>query len=532
MRPYAESDQFRYPNAEIIVGLVLQLGIDRDEFITELEAELGELNYKNVRKIIVSGAMHLFEPLGLTDESGEKIKLDDSSLFKHISTYMDLGNALRRKADRGDLLALVTIDKIAAQRKSDKHGPRPFRRVAHILSSLKHPDEVHTLRRVYGPGFLVIGVHAPREVRINSLAEKFAKERNAPIDEKNSRYQKCKEDSESLVLRDEREPFTYGQRMEDAFQLADLFVTFSSSAHRDSVRYEIKRFLHLIMGDVSSSRKDPGGISSTPTKDEYGMFQAFSASLRSGAISRQIGAAIASASDREILALGCNDVPKAKGGLYWEDDKNDSREITKKEDSAAKYELEMLNDVYKVLQSANPGAAIPDVKALRMHLENTRIMKLVEFMREAHAEMDAISSAARLGISIRGSILYCTTFPCHECAKLIVASGIERVVYIEPYRKSRALELHSDSIEHDKLAPHKDMVHFEHFVGIGPSKYLDLFSISRPGRKMTRKDKDDMRIGFDPKNAQLRDPLSPNSYLDREILVTKILVQSKKKLAK
>ena len=51
----------------------------------------------------------------------------------------------------------------------------------------------------------------------------------------------------------------------------------------------------------------------------------------------------------------------------------------------------------------------------------------------AHAEANAIGYAARKGISVEGCTLYCTTRPCLECAKLIVAAGIARVVYFEGY---------------------------------------------------------------------------------------------------
>lgn len=51
----------------------------------------------------------------------------------------------------------------------------------------------------------------------------------------------------------------------------------------------------------------------------------------------------------------------------------------------------------------------------------------------AHAEANAIVQAGRNGINTDGSILYCTTYPCSYCAKLIVNAGIKRVVYGEGY---------------------------------------------------------------------------------------------------
>lgn len=51
-----------------------------------------------------------------------------------------------------------------------------------------------------------------------------------------------------------------------------------------------------------------------------------------------------------------------------------------------------------------------------------------------HAEQNVIAFAAKNGISTNGCTLYITTLPCPECAKLIVQSGIKKVVYKETYR--------------------------------------------------------------------------------------------------
>ena len=58
-----------------------------------------------------------------------------------------------------------------------------------------------------------------------------------------------------------------------------------------------------------------------------------------------------------------------------------------------------------------------------------------------HAEANAITKVAKSGNSSEGATLYITTSPCIECAKLIIQSGIERVVYSEEYRKSEGIEL-------------------------------------------------------------------------------------------
>ena len=58
-----------------------------------------------------------------------------------------------------------------------------------------------------------------------------------------------------------------------------------------------------------------------------------------------------------------------------------------------------------------------------------------------HAEANAITKVARSNNSSEGATLYVTSSPCIECAKLIIQSGIKRVVYADSYRLSDGIEL-------------------------------------------------------------------------------------------
>ena len=82
-------------------------------------------------------------------------------------------------------------------------------------------------------------------------------------------------------------------------------------------------------------------------------------------------------------------------------------------------------------------------------MKQTRLLSLIEFGRIVHAEMSALSQAARLGVAVKGATLYTTAFPCHMCMRLVVAAGISRVVYVDPYPKSLASEMYADSITAD-----------------------------------------------------------------------------------
>lgn len=115
--------------------------------------------------------------------------------------------------------------------------------------------------------------------------------------------------------------------------------------------------------------------------------------------------------------------------------------------------------------------------SLKDVLAGSQILNVIEYGRAVHAEMAAITDAARRGVSVQDATLYCTTFPCHLCAKHIIAAGIRRVVYIEPYPKSAAASLFKDSMVVDPEMPVTDRVSFESFVGIAPSVYSFMFRV-------------------------------------------------------
>jgi len=52
-----------------------------------------------------------------------------------------------------------------------------------------------------------------------------------------------------------------------------------------------------------------------------------------------------------------------------------------------------------------------------------------EICRGLHAEQNAIIQAAKHGMSIQGSVLYCTNLPCSICSKMIINAGILKIVY-------------------------------------------------------------------------------------------------------
>jgi len=56
----------------------------------------------------------------------------------------------------------------------------------------------------------------------------------------------------------------------------------------------------------------------------------------------------------------------------------------------------------------------------------------LKYLYVVHAEINAIVNATRNGVSLKNSTIYCTFFPCNECAKAIINSGIKKLISYEP----------------------------------------------------------------------------------------------------
>lgn len=458
---------------EIIIGLVAAVGTNLELVCNNLEESLKDVNYK-CKTIRLSSFLPQIKNAPWGD-------LPDSPEDNRIDKYMTAGNSLRETVKQGDALALLSIAAIKKMRE-DCGGDAltPIPRQAYILRSLKHPDEVKTLRKIYGHSFILMSSYSPRELRKIELSKKIAQSHNK-FD-----HTKFQAHAEKLIHRDEAEVENiYGQNVRETFPLADVFL---DASHIDYLKKSIDRFLELLFYNPFH----------TPTRDEYAMFHAKAAALRSSSLSRQVGAVI-STPEGDIIAVGTNEVPKSGGGLYWCEDSPDHRDFKKGYDISDSMKKSLLGDVIDRLKKAGwlaPNKSAIEIKELIEEaltsgesplMQGAQLMNILEFGRSVHAEMAALSDAARRGISVKGCNLYTTTFPCHLCAKHVVASGIRKVLYIEPFPKSLVPELYLDSISLDDTQNENKYVIFKPFVGISPRLYMDLFSAEgkRKGKEGT-----------------------------------------------
>lgn len=480
---------------ELFFGLVSPVGTDDQRVIAALNTVLDSVKYTH-KDIRLSDFLKKIE--GLSTETVE------TDVFQRIDTLMSRGDELRTSLQDGSSLASASIIGIQDFRwttKNDKSKPIP--RQAYILKSLKHPDEVELLRKVYGRSFWLISIYSPENIRKEFLANRIKKSRfnnMEPTDEVNR-----------LIQRDQDESKEYGQNVRKTFPLGDVFI----DAGLDSLQDEMSRFVKLVFGYPYH----------TPTLDEYGMYLAQASALMSSSLARQVGTSIMG-KNGSVIATGTNEVPYYKGGVCNEDTGKEYREYEKGQDSNDQQKRNILGNFLQLLKEnwLSTEKAEKDVKDLVEEvlsdpkLKNTQLMNITEFGREVHAEMTALLEASRKSITVENGILYCTTFPCHVCSKHIIASGIKKVIFIEPYHKSLAEILFNDFINVDKKSEDPDKIEFNAFVGIAPRRYMDIF------RWGTRKQQNNEKLEWFPLNANPRFGEEPPAISKKEdIAITTFL---------
>jgi deoxycytidylate deaminase len=369
---------------------------------------------------------------------------------------IEKGNKLRETFGTG-VLAEYAIHDISV-RRALKKGPEqsvPYQplKICYIIDSIKNENEIEAFRDVYRDLFFIIGVFSPLEARQKVLLREIKEVEVA-----------------TLINLDSGEEVEHGQSVRKSFPQSDFFLRVDSGSDTE-IRPKLERYLDLIFGTAVV----------TPSFEESAMYQAWSAAGNSACLSRQVGACLTD-SNGEILSIGWNDVPKSNGGLYL----FDSMEILGQKDHRCKnieggkcFNDENKTAIVKEIADTLIKAGILSEDKRKDAIEkigDSKIKDLIEFSRAIHAEMHAIiTGSQKTGHRVKGGKLFCTTYPCHSCARHIIAAGIKDVFFIEPYRKSLAIKLHWDSITESE--EQTDKVRIRLFDGVAPSKYLRFFKI-------------------------------------------------------
>ena len=394
-------------------------------------------------------------------DTGDEMRAEQKSSGKSDHAAIAVGLVQRIRAVRAKRIG---VEVQAGQPVKPDGKPR-----AYILDSLRHPAEVKLLRHIYKEAFILLGVVCEEEKRIARITGKYRDGgRDAAVE---------------FMQRDADAQEKHGQHVGDTFHLSDYFLDNTADRTKEekpNPEWNVAENLSRLVKIVTHSELV------RPTVAEAAMHHAYSAKMQSACLSRQVGAAVVDICGN-VVATGTNEVPRAGGGVYGESfeiETDDARcaffgRYCRNTQEQNKIIKDLLGAI-KELREASPERQISLPKELR----KTSIGQLLEFSRSVHAEMDALLSAARKGVSLVGSRLFVTTFPCHYCARHIVAAGVYEVQYIEPYPKSQALNLHEDAIavEHSGWKPPSQKggkVLFRPFSGVAPQLYRQAFMKDR-----------------------------------------------------
>jgi deoxycytidylate deaminase len=435
---------------------------------------LNQYGYKG-EEIKISEDFCEFENSQYTDDKNGVFKSNEAKKMH----WKILQGDKQREKNNTDILTRNTIKKISKLRKSSEKNQ------AFLIQQFKHMDEIILMRQTYGSNFFLLGIHVSDELRIEHLTK---------------RKKISETEAQELMSLDARGKESHGQNTTGTFVLSDYFFKYTGSEW--NFRIQLERFFDLIFKNIMI----------TPTNDEFGMYVAFAAACRSGSISRQVGASILSEKG-ELVATGHNDTPCFGGGLY-DCTRDEFREVGKGFDYNDIEKDQMIEDIYKDILKSFPSCEDRINKEVKEKIETTIKKQVTEFGSTVHAEMEALLSCARRSVSTRGQILYVTTFPCHNCARHIIAAGITKVVYVEPYAKSKAKTIHSDAFTLNEEESSKVLC--TPFFGVSPRRYIEMFSLELGLEHLERKKQNGEKIEWSRSDAIPKNSSDTRSLEDRE----------------
>ncbi|WP_294345253.1 anti-phage dCTP deaminase [uncultured Sphingobacterium sp.] len=446
---------------ELIFGICSPIGSLKEKVIEKLRERLTTEYQYDVKIIKMSEFIDRYE---LSDEEQKDLPEtpNGSKIFKEYFEKINKGNIIR-KFNKNERLAeyavqRIHLDRVKTTKKNKNLDENPkstdyeSQRVCYILDSIKTKEELLLLKKIYSDNFYSISIFSPLEDRKTNLKSK--KFENPEI--------------ENIIEIDDKQKDRFGQNVRDVFVNGDLFIRVSKD-NIPIIQEKISRFLHLIF-ETSII---------TPSIEETSMYNAKAAAGNSACLSRQVGACIIDNANN-ILSIGWNDVPKYGGNLYSSGSAIDHRCFQHEFCSNDKQKLHVVENIVESILNDKQLSELRHIEGIEELLKdkiknNTKVKDLIEFSRSVHAEMHAIiQGALTSGDKILNGRLFCTTYPCHNCARHIIAAGIREVYYIEPYVKSLCITLHDDAMSENEDAQNKVKILI--FDGISPNKYLSFFS--------------------------------------------------------
>ena len=289
-----------------------------------------------------------------------------------------------------------------------------------VIDSVRNLQEAKELMHRFAPNFFLIAVQASKETRWNRLVEE---------------YQGDQAEFEQDDARDTDEELDHGQQVDRCVQFADYVILNEQDQRGPGTRNSM--IWNEIQSDVELMRAAheyrSGGSGRAANSSEVAMAIAYAQSYQSACLKRFVGAAIVDENGM-TLAVGFNENPtpmmpcKSQYGFCYKDS-----EMEKSLDSRRDVHCPKCGTRHALLQK--PYHCTNCHENLKLSFFPSRNL---EICTAIHAEERAIRS---LGFhSAKGATLYCTTFPCFQCARYIVDAGISKVVYVEAYPVKQSVE--------------------------------------------------------------------------------------------
>lgn len=485
---------------ELFIAICSPIGSIKESVVEIIEHHI-QRNYNyEVEKIKLSSFIDEYDSDDFSKEDLEhprnEIPNKTTNIYTSYVEKINKGNLIRRDHNNSYLaeraIKHIHLERLRKLKKVgiENPGPQDFtsQRKLYIIDSIKAKEELDLFRKVYTENFFLISLFSSLEDRKKNLENKGF----------------LKSEIENIIEIDDKQSFNYGQNVRGTFVEGDLFMRISEEQSQSEIEKRVKRFFHLIFESAIIS----------PTIEEKSMYLAKSASGNSSCLSRQVGACIIDENDN-VLSTGWNDVPKFGGNLYNGSSSKDNRCFNRGFCSNDFQKDRLVDSLLEVLESDEELKSVffKDgtlnthlVNRIKLSLRNSKVRDLIEFSRSVHAEMHAIIQGAQLtGDKMLNGKLFCTTYPCHNCARHIIAAGINEVYYIEPYVKSLCLTLHYDSMTENVLEA--DKVKLLMYDGVAPRNYLTFFTNFAERKKDGKAIKRELK-SLKPKRAKSLQALS------------------------
>jgi deoxycytidylate deaminase len=397
---------------------------DRSNLVIGLTGPFGS-GCSTMRDILAQ-APFSFRPFKMADDIRREVEQMSKVIPKGKKGWRKVlqehGDARRRERIR------YWVDKVV-----ERIDEAPIGEERIVIDGFRNFAEVQEVRKIY-PRFFLVAVCADKDERWNRVRKDYAGNQNEfEDDDRRDRDEDCKWGQSVQKCVDDADYVYYNSE----HLVVDLGGTEgpNSSKIEKELKNTAQDFLPLMSG--GEPHRDPRAA-------EIHIAAAYAQSHSSTCLKRHVGAVITvTRNGHEFpISMGFNENPpsvrtcKSESACYKDDDM-----MSKLQARGKKIHCPVCGKLHKGLDQ--PWNCLKCGASLKAWLHPNRNMELCTAI---HAEERAVLSLG--GRSVEGGTLYVTTFPCFQCARLILDAGIKNIVYVEAYPvKDTAVFLRKNGIE-------------------------------------------------------------------------------------